>query len=261
MDLAAHEEPLPVRGGRRAPALRLCRRSQGSTSGSDSHSPSLHGPGARLFVPLQGRARLPLFSYPSRGALAGCVALTGDGESFTPTRSTRAPLVMGPLPRRPETPTMRGADPFRGAPITIPPHEPRPREGLELADPESPLARGRPGPRAASPAPPRRGPGSAAPEVPSIDEPAGWDRSPTRRHGRRSSRMRPLPVRPAAEPRSRASWLPGTNPEWARKPTWSGCPQVVGNLWRTSSTFFDLAGTSALDGAEDRRPGGASSGG
>jgi len=112
-------------------------------------------------------------------------------KSFAPTRSTRAPPVVGPRQRRLESPAVPGARPACATCGTnasaIPPH----RLGLRrtcwppfTAPRLRPLAwtcttprrrarsRGRSsrGPRAASPVPPRRGARFAAPEVPSVDE-------------------------------------------------------------------------------------------
>jgi hypothetical protein len=82
-------------------------------------------------------------------------------------------------------------------------------------------ARLHPGPRAASPDAPRRAPGSAEPEVPSIDEP------------------------PSVAWRAFAS-LPGFRLASAR---WAGSsPQVVANLWRAHGAFCSLLrGPTAFD--------------
>jgi hypothetical protein len=113
-------------------------------------------------------------------------------ESFTPTRSARAPPVARSLLHRLETPMSPDATCQRSSRITaVHDHaaRPDPREGSGSCALDGPLARGRragesqgplrpgwrerhPGPRAVSPTLPRRRAGSTAPEVPSIDEPA-----------------------------------------------------------------------------------------
>jgi hypothetical protein len=93
------------------------------------------------------------------------------------------------------------------------------------------------GPRAASPALPRRRTRSAAPEVPSIDE-TGHRHPDTRPFGHASGR-------PGV----------GTSPIFTRE--WYS-PQAVANLGTTPDAFFNLAVSTALDGAMGRRPGCAS---
>jgi hypothetical protein len=116
------------------------------------------------------------------------------GESFAPTRSARTPRVVSSWRRRLEKPTTPGAGARAGSTGHRSGYEPTSRARFRDArhDPQATRSRGaagpgktahaafpparmggrfrghHPGPRAASPDPPRRGPRSAAPEVPSI---------------------------------------------------------------------------------------------
>jgi len=114
------------------------------------------------------------------------------GESFAPTRSARTPRVVSSWRRgwKPTTPGAGGRAGKHASPVRLRAHLASPLSRCPPRPPGDPLTRGRrarkscsrslplarmgrlrghhPGPRAASPDPPRRGPRSAAPEVPSI---------------------------------------------------------------------------------------------
>jgi len=139
----------------------------------------------------------------------------------TPTRSARTPLVVRPLHRRLETPGCEGPLPSgrdtRDDPTTRTP--PPRRVGARgpwatrlrrVAGAKASLTRTPPGPRAASPALPRRRPGLAVPEVPSIVELA--------------TAFSAAEATPSSDPEGRSP--PGRLRD-------QGCPQVVGNLWTT----------------------------
>jgi hypothetical protein len=136
-----------------------------------------------------------------------------DDGSFAPTRSTRTPLVTKPRRHRLETPMPHGRPPRRAGTIDrddpvaqallsrparkrgarVAPRTTRSREAGRPTEHNTAICLRRPrglhrhgrlmhacadtatrGPRAASPDFPRRRSGSAAPEVPSIDEPPGF---------------------------------------------------------------------------------------
>jgi len=183
----------------------------------------------------------------------------GRSEGATPTRSARTPLVVRPWHRRLERPAIARQCSRRSLPTTIPPHEhPPPRRVSAHGPPDDPLARGRRqrlsntplagdtedrcspcvacadtrGARAASPALPRRRPRSAAPEVPSIGEPAT----------------------PSCPGRSQADW----RLRWGKPPCSGVFPQVVTSLWEILDAFVRPRCIHALDGAMGRRSSDAS---
>jgi len=164
--------------------------------------------------------------------------------SFAPTRSARTPLVTRPLRQRKENPPPSTAPPkLSSACSAIPPHRPiltnkrrdvglrglrtarfreagvpnktcvnRLRSSRCLSGPAAPdcfHSLTPPGPRAASPEPPRRSPRSAAPEVPSID----------------------------GLPFSAPRLSPGSTFQVGRS------PQLVANLWKTHGTALKLLRT------------------
>jgi len=92
-----------------------------------------------------------------------------------------------------------------------------------------------PGPRAASPVPPRRGAGSAAPEMPSID-------------GLRS--VTTLDLRPGSLPlRMPLALAPDQARARSREPTWAGSsPQFLTSLWRHTMPFSGPDPMPALTG-------------
>jgi len=159
----------------------------------DGHQPSFHGPGAGG-LRCQRCPRKIRLSADRRSCLS-----TAHDESATPTRSARTPLVVRSWHRRLERPAFARQGSRRSPPATIPPHEPPPPRRVGAHGPPDDLACARPpaaalqhppcdargghrlpcvacadtrGARAASPVLPRRRPRSAAPEVPSLDEPA-----------------------------------------------------------------------------------------
>lgn len=174
-------------------------------------------------------------SFRHRRLAPSSLANESRWRSFTPTRSTRTPRVAKLREHRPELPMLNDAarpKPNQVSP-TIPPTGPAPTNQRENVGPVWPppsrfredgkpndnapirsrrprlparhgthrtvcTARRPPGPRAASPDSPRRDPRSAAPEVPSTDEP------PSRTHSAFA----------------------------LRAPSGEVFPQVVANLWK-----------------------------
>jgi len=111
------------------------RRESGPIRLRNDHQPRSHGPGAGMLCCQQPLVRSDAYAVPrTQSSVHGrpcAVPLAGDWERLSiPTRSARTPLVVRPGHRRLETPTTARRCLFRGgAPSTIPPHEPHPREG------------------------------------------------------------------------------------------------------------------------------------
>jgi len=135
----------------------------------DSHQPRFTGQGSR------GAEATP--DTPPRAR-----SCERPWESTTPTRSARTPLVVRALRRRLESPTLPGCSGMPKRPALPLPWgsdtwrshrtSPTPAKGRSSRTLDASLARTHPGSRAALPALPRRRARSAAPEVPSIGEPA-----------------------------------------------------------------------------------------
>jgi hypothetical protein len=197
------------------------------------------------------RVRFPALSHPRTGILPQMPARGHPrgrlGETSTPTRSARTPLVMRSGRRREETPTAPGVAPVRELRLRRSHHtSPTPAKGRSPrartrraarahACAWARLARRLSRPRAASPALPRRRTRSAAPEVPSIDE------TGHRQPGRKPFRA---PV-----------WSTGGRDEPYLYPGMvlsTACCQPGDNIRRF---FFKLAVSAALDGVAGRRPG------
>jgi len=227
-------------------ARRLLQPTQPASTTAGSPEPR---PGASLH-----QARLAPHAGSSHGALGGCQPRfhgsgTGllahpaplapgrpcgrPGESFTPTRSARAPLVMRPLRRRLETPTSRGAALVREQRLDdLTPRAPPPRRAGARGAPRRRL-RGR-----------RGGQGR-------------FTRSSAKKSGiRRCPRCLPSMSRSpsSARPKSRVLAVghggraprprDGANPSRDRGN--HGCPQPVANLWARSDAFGDLGGSRCL---------------
>jgi hypothetical protein len=223
----------------------------------DGDQPRFHGPGAGRAEALVQRDHRTAFV--AGGSLPSALAGLREGELPQPD-------PLGHLSSRDRGRTGWRVRRGRHAPVReraeddLTARAPAPAKGRNPRTLDDPLARGRlrgpprirlatdtkrhrsrrvacadtSGARAAFPVLPRRSPRSAAPEVPSVGDPAPPRRGRSLVVAVRTERVRPVT---------------GVS------------PQAVANLWEILDAFYDLAGSAALDGATGRRSGGVRGGG